>query len=1289
MNRAGRSSPIRRLLRPAATRAVVGAACLSLLLAVGAGATGPTTITFNDASGTIDNEYAAQGVRFGKASDFGVTLPGAWDCGPPTAFFQFLDNGTRQLALAPRCGGRSGTVMAFAHPRKSIRLFVGQTIANSRPIQVRAHNRDGNLLTSRQTDASEATIEIERSSPDVAYLVVQLGGEQGTLSAVFLDDLRFDHLGDPLTLSPRNVNATVGIERTDNTARLTDADPTATESDYEARIEWGDGGSSDGRLVGSGDGYDVVGTHTYAATGTFSVRTTVEKVNGVRATATSTAQVVDRPDFTVSVSPSMASVRQGQNARFTVNVAPLAGFTGTVSLALSGASGTFAPSSLTVPGASQLTVATSTATAPGSYPLTITAAGAGLSRTATATLTVTKAPPSLVAAFAAPKRQPAFSLVTLDARRTKGADRYRWDINGDRKPDVECGRSTPVLVARLRTPGRRTVSLTAVALGGRTSVATQPVEVGKRTLGKASRFPEIASCVRDARPYLEGRACAEKVVFGVVEAKGCFSRALAREDIPQGERRAWDEYRGNPALADPLVSRGPVKLNGIGLFPSGSASIVLFPQVERIVSSRAELGLGGITIRSPKDVNFVLAAPIVRPALGKAYAKASLLTFAATTPLPELGGFRLTGQAEVFLVKRGATYTSETRVSLQLPSVFSLFGGSPPTGRTVLVADNDRGLVLDELSVRVPEANLGAIRMTELSFEYKARGNPQFNCPRRWWKATVNVFLGGSETDGGFRLAPEPRRNGVAFCNGGFKSAGGELIFPAAARPQLFPGIELKQVGFEIELDPTVVVGTATITAARLSDVTGALLMAFPSFSVPYTVERGEAKGTLERLVGRRFISPTIAVGGAFSMNVLGLTIPFGNAYFAYSYPEYVAAGGSVRVPLPGMTINVGVDGEMWLTKGIFDFHGFGEVCIAGLACLLRADAWVTSTGFVACGEILGELHPGAGYRWGDTWPTVWLVDGCKPSNYWPQRPANAIVLGPYSAQATRTFTVQRGERTKNVRLEGLGGAPRIEVRGPAGELVSTASGDFASGRTIRVLRQNAGKVTWIGVANAAPGRYTVKTLPGSAGIARLASTRNEDEHVRAKVIRAGGKRMLRYDVARVPGRRVTFFESGKSLYRPLGSVTGGRGRLRLAPVGAGGQRQIVARVQLDGAPAPDRVVARYRVASPPRLVRPRALRMRRSGSSVAASWRRVSGAAGYAVVLRLSGGAQRVVRVPWQRTAVRLRGISLTEAGAISVRAVGLLGGWGPQAVGRFVARKRLASPFRPYSELGRRRGR
>ena len=90
------------------------------------------------------------------------------------------------------------------------------------------------------------------------------------------------------------------------------------------------------------------------------------------------------------------------------------------------------------------------------------------------------------------------------------------------------------------------------------------------------------------------------------------------------------------------------------------------------------------------------------------------------------------------------------------------------------------------------------------------------------------MFVGPTATSGGFRLAPDPRRNGIAFCNGSFDSAGGEVVFnPPLPRPQLFPGVELKTLGFEIQLDPTLLVGTGTISVARLTEVSGGLSWPF------------------------------------------------------------------------------------------------------------------------------------------------------------------------------------------------------------------------------------------------------------------------------------------------------------------------------------------------------------------------------------------------------------------------------------------------------------------------------
>jgi hypothetical protein len=618
-----------------------------------------------------------------------------------------------------------------------------------------------------------------------------------------------------------------------------------------------------------------------------------------------------------------------------------------------------------------------------------------------------------------------------------------------------------------------------------------------------------------------------------------------------------------------------------------------------------------------------------------------------------------------------------------------LLGGDRPTGQTTLGADNSRGLVLDELRVVLPEANFGAVRLTNVSFEYKAGGNPEFQCKRKWWKATASVFLGPSDTSGGFRLAPQPRRNGIAFCNGSFHSAGGEIVFnPPLPRPQLFAGVELKTLGFEIQLDPTILVGTATISAARLTDVSGGLLAAFPTPSAPYRVEAGDVKGSLGKLVGRTFTAPTIAIGGNFSLRVSSsLAIPFGNAYLAYSAPDYVAFGGGVEVIIPGGTIRAGVDGEMRVSKALFSVHGSAEFCLVGLLCpVVGADARVTSTGVVVCGSIAGELHPGFGYRWEGAWPDVWLVDGCKPSPYWVNAGPDALSRTPFSATATSTFTVARGERSKNVRLTGVDGAPRVEVRGPDGEVVSTAAGDLARGRTIHVLRQEAGRVTWIGVAPALPGRYTVTTLPGSAAVRSLATTRPVDEHVRASVSGSGSERLLRYDVARVEGRRVTFFERGRTSYRRVGSVTGGRGTLRFASTpDASGPREIVARVELRGVPSPDRIVARYRVAAAKRLARPASVQLRRAGDSVSVDWAPVDGATGYAVVSRLGNGVQRVTRVPATRPELRLAAIPLTQPGTVTVLALGPLNTGGPAARDRFATPRREPSPFRPVSELGR----
>ena len=101
------------------------------------------------------------------------------------------------------------------------------------------------------------------------------------------------------------------------------------------------------------------------------------------------------PDFAIAASPGSQTVPQTGLTSYTVTVTPTNGFTGSVSLAVSGfgagASGSFNPASIAGSGTSTLTVNTSAAT-PGTYPLTITGT-ASSTHTTSVSLVVTAPPP--------------------------------------------------------------------------------------------------------------------------------------------------------------------------------------------------------------------------------------------------------------------------------------------------------------------------------------------------------------------------------------------------------------------------------------------------------------------------------------------------------------------------------------------------------------------------------------------------------------------------------------------------------------------------------------------------------------------------------------------------------------------------------------------------------------------------------------------------------------------------------------------------------------------------------
>lgn len=130
-----------------------------------------------------------------------------------------------------------------------------------------------------------------------------------------------------------------------------------------------------------------------AATGTFTV--TITGTSGSLSHSTTVTLTVNPPagsDFTISASPSTLTVNRGSSGNYTVTITGQNGFTGTVSLSVSGQGSRvttgFNPTSVAGSGTSTLTVTVGNKATRGNRTLTITGTSGSLTHSTNVTLTI-------------------------------------------------------------------------------------------------------------------------------------------------------------------------------------------------------------------------------------------------------------------------------------------------------------------------------------------------------------------------------------------------------------------------------------------------------------------------------------------------------------------------------------------------------------------------------------------------------------------------------------------------------------------------------------------------------------------------------------------------------------------------------------------------------------------------------------------------------------------------------------------------------------------------------------
>jgi hypothetical protein len=890
-----------------------------------------------------------------------------------------------------------------------------------------------------------------------------------------------------------------------------------------------------------------------------------------------------------------------------------------------------------------------------------------------------------------------------------------WDVTGDGKIDAQCPASKPLvlfqapltLYSKARAITSLRITATAIVPGQAPSATTTLVGVTPSRLPASFSLAEQSALVaqlahptvvcaepppalaggtsvsalppdfnRIVRPYF--KCIPAEIAMQVVRVSGCFKPVtrladIPAPDVPQLEHDVVTSGHLDPnpdglaARVDAWLSNAPgwvslpdiaVRVNGIVFSPGNTPAnaIVIHPTAQGLLTAGAAIYAGGVRLSDPRPFDLALNGSGSIP----------LGSFPhLPTGLQAIGGLPLVGDMTVSL-QGGATLDAHAEIAAHVQLPPALFGAQAAfTGRV----DDNGNFNISSFTISAPSLQIGPVGLQD--FRVQFNGSQWIGQGKIC--ITTSACISAEPADGGgITIGP-----GSAFAI--------KLSYSPQPPVPLGTDVDLTQIRAGVGYPPLRFTGGASVTVGSLLQIDGNLVLAFASSSPgqQYTLQTDRA--TLgDGLRPQDYTTPlhsftlALTAQGSLLIPVIG-KLPLANAHFLYVAPGFVDFGAAFHISvIDVITVDGQVDGTISFTQGRFQVFGDMHACIFGIICS-GGQGIISDRGVGACvQEAFISLGGGEHFKPSAS-SEFWPIDGCRWSPFADQ----GITARAARAGGVQTIPTQAGDPAKVIELHGTTGAPSVRVTTADGASADSPAGTGVGMDTttrkprIVIMRSEPLKLTTIGIETPATGVNRIKLLPGSSPIAHVREAADQPQaRITAFVRGSGSERHLIYDLDPRTAQTVTFYERAGSVIRPLGTVTGGRGDIAFAPQPGRGTHMISAQFTLDGLPAERMTVARFTPPSP-RLARAGQVAARHAGATVRVTWRPVSQATGYDVVLTAASGGQ--IHQHTSRPSATFRRVVEYAAGRVAVQATAPQR-TGPSATERFRADgKRPRGLFHP----------